>query len=61
MHYYLGSILSYKTLQHFGIVLFQGYVCVLSKKDIGRYKPQDTWCKLCFISESLIFTLKLQD
>ena len=31
MRYYLGSILSYKTLQHFGIVSFQGYVCVLSK------------------------------
>jgi len=59
MHYYVGNIASYKELQHFGIVLFQGYVCGLSRKDVGRYTPQDTWCKLCVLL-SLIFTLKLQ-
>jgi len=52
MHYYLVSILSYKSLQHFGIVSFQGYVCVLSKKDIGRYTPEDTWYKLCVLFQS---------
>ena len=47
MHYYWGNNVSYKALQHFGRVLFQGYVCGLSRKDVDRYKPQDTWCKLC--------------
>jgi len=42
VHYYLGKILSYKTLQHFGRVLFWGYVCGLSRKDVGWYTPQDT-------------------
>jgi len=27
--------------------LVQAYVCGLSRKDVGRYWPQDTWCKLC--------------
>jgi len=29
MHYYVGNILSWKTLQQFGRVLVQGYVCGL--------------------------------
>jgi len=49
---FTSRVLSNKTLQHFGIVLFQGYVCVLSKKDIGRNTPQDTWCKLCVLFQS---------
>ena len=62
MHYCLGSILSYKTLQNFGIVLFQGYVCVLSNKRYWSiYTPRYLVQVVCFISESLIFTSKLQD
>jgi len=37
MRYYLGNIVSYKALQHLGRVLFQGYVCGLSRKDFGRF------------------------
>jgi len=49
MHYYLGNIISYKALQHFGKDLFLGYVCGLSRKDVGRNTPQDAWCKLCVL------------
>ena len=59
MHYYLGNIVSYKALQHFGRVLFQGYVCGLSRKDFDRHTPHVQ--VVCFILLSLIFTLKLQD
>jgi len=52
MHYYLGNIVSYKKLQHFEVVLFQGYVCGLSKKGIGRCTPQDTSYKLCVLFQS---------
>jgi len=59
MHYYLGNILSYKTLQHFGRVLFQGSTCSLSRKDVGRCTPQDTWCNLYvyFIVIDFYFTI----
>ena len=36
MHYYLGNIVSYKALQHFGRVLFQGNVCGI--KHVGKYE-----------------------
>jgi len=52
MHYSLGNTLSYKTLQHLRRVLFQGYLCGLSRKDVGWYTPQDTWCKLCVLFHS---------
>jgi len=59
MHYYLGNIVSYKALQHFGRVLFQGYLVVCPGKMLVDIHPKIIGASCVFYFIIIDFYIKI--
>ena len=59
MHYYLGSILSYKTLQHFGIVYFKVMYVFCPRKILVDIHPKILGASCVFYFRVINFYFKI--